>query len=225
MTKSGRSSPAGARRILVVDDHPMLRHGLREIVEPLADLDFCGEAEDAASAVEQFNKLQPDLVLVDISLRQGDGLELIKQIKALSDDAKMLVCSMHDEKIYAERCLQAGARGYVNKQEPTEVLLGAIRRVLDGAVYLSPDMSQRMLERVAGGDKELTGSPVDNLSDRELEVLQLIGQGLGTRQIAERLNLSVKTIDTYRENLKTKLNVRTANELIRYAVIWSQEQT
>jgi DNA-binding NarL/FixJ family response regulator len=215
------SATSQSRGVFLVDDHPMLRQGLKELLDSMG-LQCCGEADDEPTALQEIPRRSPDLVIVDISLKKGDGLELIKKLKAQGCEAPALVSSMHDEKIYAERALHAGARGYISKDAPTETLIKAIKRVLDGGIYLSEAMSQRALQRVVDGDPELSQSPIDLLSDRELEVLELIGKGLATREIAERLGLSVKTIDTYRENLKTKLNLSTANELIRYAVIWTQ---
>jgi len=217
--------PATARkpRIVIVDDHPLVRSGMVEIVTQEGNMEVVGEAGTAAEALSLVLDKKPDLVLVDITLREGSGLELIRQIKASAPSSRVLVVSMHDENLYAERALHAGAMGYVNKQEPPESVVRAIRQVLAGKIRLSDRMSERILHRVVAGEDALDMSPVDRLSDRELEVLHLIGQGMTTRRIAEKLHLSVKTIDTYREHIKTKLNLKTANELIRFAVQWVLE--
>jgi DNA-binding NarL/FixJ family response regulator len=209
------------RRVLIVDDHALVRSGLSELIGHEAGLEVCGEASDAATALTKVKETQPDIVIVDIMLKEGSGVELIKQIRALDPSIRMLVTSMHDERLYAERVLNAGAMGYVSKQEPAEKVIQAIRQVLAGRVYVSEQMADRVLRRVSHGAEDPKQSPLDALSDRELEVLNLIGQGLSTRQIAEQLHLSVKTIDTYREHIKSKLNLKTANELVRYAVAWT----
>jgi DNA-binding NarL/FixJ family response regulator len=221
MKSTGRGVWQGRAQVLIVDDHPLLRRGLAELIDDQADLACCGQAETAPAALEMALRDRPDLVVIDISLARGDGLDLVKQIRAQDRSIKTLVYSMHDEKIYAERALAAGASGYISKQEPTDTVLRAIRRVLSGHVHVSEAVSSRMLQRMAHKGDDPGGSPVQRLSDREVQVLRLIGEGLSTRQIAGRLGLSVKTIDTYREHLKAKLNLETANELIRYAVIWA----
>lgn len=184
-----------------------------------ADLEVCGEAESAREALVNIGKLKPDLALVDITLKGTNGIELLKSIKAQYSKLPVLVLSMHDESLYAERALRAGARGYVMKQEPPEQVMGAIRRVLQGELYLSPSMGTQMIGKLVGTPSGST-SPVDVLSDRELEVLQFIGQGHGTRQIAGELNLSVKTIESHRAHIKEKLNIKTAPEIVRFAVQW-----
>lgn len=211
----------GKKKILIVDDHSLVRSGLSELLSGEADLDVCGEASDAASAVGLVRETHPDLAVIDIMLKGGSGVELIKQIKALDPSVRMLVSSMHDETLYAERVLSAGAMGYVNKQEPASRVLDAIRQILAGRIFVSERIADRVLRRVGQAAGEPTRTPLDALSDRELEVFTLIGQGLATRQIAERLNLSIKTIDTYREHIKTKLNLDSANELVRSAVAWT----
>lgn len=209
------------QKILIVDDHSLVRSGLSDLLNSQADLEVCGEAEDAATAVGLVREKHPDLAIIDIMLKGGSGVELIKQIKALDPSVRMLVSSMHDETLYAERVLSAGAMGYVNKQEPASRVLDAIRQILAGRVYVSEKIADRVLRRVSHGAGEPGRTPLDTLSDRELEVFTLIGQGLATRQIAERLNLSIKTIDTYREHIKTKLDLESANELVRSAVAWT----
>jgi DNA-binding NarL/FixJ family response regulator len=211
-------------RVLIVDDHALVRRGLAELIDQQADLEVCGEAEDISEALDIIEREQPDFAVVDISLKDGSGLELIKQVKARYPDVRMLALSMHDEKLFAERALRAGAEGYLNKQEPAEKVIEAIRAVLDGRVYLSDEMADRVLHRLVDKDESVGESLVDTLSDRELEVLELIGRGLTTRQIANELHLSRKTIDTYRDHLKSKLQLKTANELVRYAVAWTLGQ-
>ena len=210
-------------KILIVDDHPIVRRGLVELIEEQSDLIVCGEADDAADALQMIDENPPDLLLVDISLKGMNGLELIKQLKSRDEDLKMLVSSMHDETLYAERALRAGAMGYINKNEATTTLVNAIRQALEGRVYLSNKMSERLLERVFLGQKKRDGWSIDTLTDRELEVFELIGQGLTTRQIAQRLHLSPKTVETYRDNIKSKLNLGTSSELVRHAVKWALE--
>lgn len=205
-------------RVMIVDDHELVRHGMADLIRQEPDLEVCGEAADAATAVREVELKNPDLIVIDITLREGQGLELIKQIRAINPTVKMLVSSMHDERLYAERVLRAGAMGYVSKAESASKLVEAIRRVLAGRIYLSPQMADRVMHRLAQGKDDLQHRPLENLSDRELTVLELIGQGMSTRQIAQKLHLSVKTIDSYREHLKTKLNLQNANELVRYAV-------
>jgi DNA-binding NarL/FixJ family response regulator len=207
-------------RILIVDDHPIVRHGLAELLNDEPDLEVCAEAEDAAGAMAAINEHKPDLAIVDISLNGVDGLELLKDIKARDPELPVLIVSIYDESLYAERVLRAGALGYLNKQVAIENVVPAVRRILGGKIYLSEKMSNRLLHNMVGGKADLDASPVDRLSDRELEVYRLIGQGLGTRQIADQLSLSMKTIETYRENIKAKLNLRDGNQMIRHAVQW-----
>jgi DNA-binding NarL/FixJ family response regulator len=224
------SSPSGATadssgktRILIVDDHPIVRQGLTLLIANEPDLEVCGEAADSGEAVRQLTASRPDLIVVDISLHSGNGIELIKQIRSRDPNVKMLVSSMHDESLFAERALRAGAMGYINKAEATDKVVEAIRQVIRGKIYLSPRMTERMLCRAIGTEESLDHSPIDSLSDRELEVFELIGQGLTTRQIANKLHLSPKTVETYRENIKSKLNLANATELTRHAVQWTLE--
>jgi DNA-binding NarL/FixJ family response regulator len=210
------------KRILVVDDHPMMRQGLAQLVGAETDLIICGEAENAESALDCLKTLRPDLVLADISLPGKNGLELIKDFQALQPGLPVLVISMHDESLYAERVLRAGGRGYVMKQEGGKKLMLAIRQVLGGQIYVSEKMSALILEIFSGRRGSAEGSPVENLTDREFEVFQLIGEGKGTREIAEKLHLSVKTVDVHRTNIKKKLKLESATELIRFAVRWSE---
>lgn len=211
------------KRIFVVDDHPMMRQGLSQIIGAEPDLAICGEAENARQALDSVVALKPDLVLADISLPGKNGLELIKDFQALLPGLPILVISMHDESLYAERVLRAGGRGYIMKQEGGRKLMQAIRQVLGGQIYVSEKMAALILEvfsgRRAGAE---AASPVENLTDREFEVFQLIAEGKGTREIAELLHLSVKTVDVHRTNIKTKLKLKSASELIRFAVRWSE---
>ncbi len=208
--------------IFIVDDHPIVRQGLAQLISQEPDLTVCGEAEDAEAALEAIGRLRPQLAIVDISLRQGNGIELVKDLKARQAAVSVIVLSMHDEALYAERVLRAGAKGYLMKQEATGKVVAAIRKVLNGGIYLSPEMEARMLKKFLGETPCREGSPVERLSDRELEVLQAIGQGRGTREIAASLHLSVKTIEAYREHLKAKLQLKNARELVRYAIQWVQ---
>ena len=213
-----------ASKILIVDDHPIVRHGLAKLINDEPDLEVCGEADSAGDALTMMESEAPDLLLVDISLGGTNGIELIKRVKASDPEMRVLVSSMHDESLYAERALRAGAMGYLNKGENRETLLGAIRQVLRGKLYLSPRMSERLLHRFVLNDQEPDRPAIESLSDRELEVFQLIGEGLTTRQIASRLHLSPKTIETYREHIKAKLNLENSSELIRAAVQWCLEK-
>ena len=224
MTKLPSKLRKPKSRVLVVDDHPIIRRGLADLINHEEDLDVCGEATDAHEALDMVATLKPDIALVDISLKELNGIELIKHLKARNSKLPMLVLSMHDETLYAERALRAGARGYVMKQEPPEIVIGAIRKVLNGEIFVSEKMSSRLISRMADGNGDPSGSPLERLSDRELEVFQLIGQGLRTRQIAERLCLSIKTIESYREHIKHKLDLQNSTELFQHALQWVQGQ-
>jgi len=211
-------------RILIVDDHPMMRQGLVQLIDNEPDLAVAGEAETAEQAVSIIAQSAPDLVLADISLTGKSGLELIKDVQALRSGLPVLVISMHDESVYAERVLRAGGRGYIMKQEGGKQIMQAIRHVLSGQIYVSPKMSGKILEIFSGRRSESGGSPVERLSDREFEVFQLIGQGKGTRQIADQLHLSVKTVEVHRQHIKEKLKLTDAPSLARYAVQWVESQ-
>lgn len=208
------------KRILIVDDHPMMRQGLMQLIESECDLVVCGEAENAGQALEQAEQLKPDLLLADISLPGKNGLELIKDLQSTQPSLPVLVISMHDEMLYAERVLRAGGRGYIMKQEGGKKIMEAIRQVFSGKVFVSEKMSLQILENLANRSPRPTRSPVERLTDREFEVFQLIGQGLSTREIAAQLHLSSKTVEVHRINIKQKLNLKTATELIRFAVRW-----
>jgi DNA-binding NarL/FixJ family response regulator len=220
------SAKLGGRkiRVLIVDDHTMVREGLSGLLARQPDLEVCGEAEDAVEAMRQVMEKKPDLAIVDISLRSGNGLELVKQINAEAEHVKILVLSMHDESLFAERSVRAGAMGYLNKQQSRQNIIEAIRCILDGKVYLSQDMTERVLSRTLGRSQEPGKSPIESLSDRELEVFELIGRGQTVREIARKLELSPKTVETYRENIKVKLDIDNATELVRHATQWVMEQ-
>jgi len=207
-------------KILIVDDHPIVRQGLAELVNHENDLAVCGQAEDAHQAMKAIKELRPDIAVVDISLKETSGMELIKDINAQYPNLSVLALSMHDESLYAERALRAGAKGYVMKAEATEKVITAIRKILNGEIYVSDKMAEKMVRKLVGGRSEISTSPVERLSDRELEVFHLIGKGYGTRQISERLHLSIKTIETYRAHIKEKLNLADAAELLQYAIQW-----
>ena len=210
--------------VFIVDDHAIVRRGLEQLINQEADLVVCGEAENAQAALEAMKKRMPDVALVDLSLGGESGLGLIKDMKARYPTVAVLVLSMHDEVFYAERVLRAGAKGYIMKLQAPAQILGAIRRVLSGEIYVSDPMAAKMLRTVAGGKTEVSRSPIERLSDRELEVFQLIGIGLGTRHIAERLSRSVKTVETYREHIKQKLDLKDSTELTQAAIQWLQSE-
>lgn len=205
-------------RIVIVDDHPIVRRGLSQLITQEDDLVVCGEAESGQSALELLKKVKSDLVIVDISLPGMDGIELIKKIKSRFNDVKILVVSIHDESLFAERALRAGAKGYIMKQEAIENIIKAIRKVLNGDIYISEKVSASIVKRFIEGKSDDLRSPLQRLSDRELEVLHLIGKGFSTAQIAEELHVSKKTVETYRVNIKEKLNLKTTLELVRYAI-------
>jgi DNA-binding NarL/FixJ family response regulator len=208
-------------RVLIVDDHPAIREALAIRIARTPDLEVCGEAEDLAGAMRLVAEQKPDVAIVDISLRSGDGIELIKHIKARRSDVRMLVWSMHGESMYAERALRAGAHGYITKEQATDQIVDAVRQILSNKVYLSPSMTANLLHRLVGvGEEHLTTDPVVLLSDRELEVFRRIGQGQKTRTIAEEMHLSVKTIETYRDRIRQKLALHEGNDLMRYALQW-----
>jgi DNA-binding NarL/FixJ family response regulator len=201
-----------------VDDHPIVRQGLGLLINREPDLAVCGEAEDAPSALQRMASAQPDLMVIDISLDGPDGLELLKTIRLKEPILPVLILSMHDESTYAERSLRAGANGYIMKQEATERVLVAIRRILEGKVYLSERLTNKMLEQFVHGAGSSKNNPLTTLSDRELEVYRLIGAGHGTRQIADELHVSVKTVESYQAHIKEKLSLRNARELVQHAI-------
>ncbi|MBP7951441.1 MAG: response regulator transcription factor [Verrucomicrobiales bacterium] len=211
------------KKIFIVDDHPIMRQGIAQLINHEPDLQVVGEASDAANALTGVLETKPDLVIVDISLPGKNGLELIKDIRACLKNVCLLVHSMHDESLYVERVLRAGAQGYIMKHEGGKKVMDAIRYVLAGEIYVSSPMSEKILE-VFSNHRPSTTDPVESLSDRQFEIFQMIGQGKGTRTIAEELNVSVKTVDAHRANIKEKLRLRTGNELVRYAVRWVESQ-
>lgn len=224
MKRASSSTKSLRKRLLIVDDHPIMRQGLAQLINHEPDLEVCGEAEDALVALDLLPKLKPDLLLADITLPGKSGIELIKDVQVLAPGLPVLVISMHDEALYAERVLRAGGRGYLMKQEGGRKLIEAIRQVLAGKIYVSDKVSAGILEAFSGRSGENDRSPMGGLTDREFEIFQLIGQGRGTAEIARELHLSPKTVETHRANLKQKLGVRTAPELVREAVRWMESQ-
>ncbi len=224
----GANSQAGAKirkrtRILLVDDHPLVRERLAEVINREADLTVCAEAEDRHQAIELIKTRHPGLVIVDITLRNSDGLELIKDIHSRWPGLLMLVVSMHDESLYAERVLRAGARGYITKQEATRSILRAIRRVLEGQIFLNESISSQIIGRLTASTSGNGASPVELLADRELQVFELTGQGLNTRQIAVRLHIGVKTVETYRHRIREKLKLDHPTGLLQSAIAWAHQ--
>lgn len=218
--KNKPTTAPGKRRILLVDDHAIVREGFAELINGHNEFQVCGTVATAGEALDAVAHLKPDLVVTDLSLERGSGLDLIKNLKALHPLLTVLVLSMHDETLYAERALRAGALGYVMKRAESATVLSALRTVLDGQVFLSPAMRERMLQKVVGLTPSADATGMAHLSDREMEVFQLIGQGRTTRQISKQLHLGVSTIETHRAHLKEKLNLANSTELIRRAVEW-----
>ena len=216
----GNNRIAPKRRVLIVDDHPLMRQGLAQLINQQPDLVVCGEAEDVPQALRQTSEVKPDVVIVDLSLRGSDGIELIKSLRLQYARLPILVLSMHDEAIYAERALKAGAWGYIMKQEATNQVLSAVRRVLEGDIHVSHSVSSRIVQGLVGGSGISKRSPLERLSDRELEVFLKIGRGAATREIAAELRLSVKTIETYCAHIKEKLRLQSQRELIQHAIQW-----
>jgi len=218
--KTSRTSPRHKQKVFLVEDHPVTREGLAQLINYQDDLHVCGAAGTAAKAVAGIETAGPDLVVLDVSLPDGHGIELLKDLKARFPGLRVLVLSMHDEALYAERAIRAGASGYIMKQEPTDILLAAARQILSGKPYLSPKLQERVVQRFAAGFSAPASSEVERLTDRELEVFELIGRGRGTRDIARQLRLSVSTVETHRAHLKEKLELASATELVRRAVEW-----
>jgi DNA-binding NarL/FixJ family response regulator len=217
------SKPEKAKRIVIVDDHPLFRKGLEQLINSTADsFGICGEAGDATEGMSVIRQLKPDLVIVDLSLPGANGIELIKNIRAEFQKLPVLILSMHDESLYALRALRAGAQGYVMKQEALENVINAIREVLAGRPYLSHDMSAKLITNFASGSNQ--ANPTDKLSDRELEILELIGKGRDVREIASALHISAKTVETHRAHIKEKLNLKNARQVTRFAVQWLEGQ-
>jgi DNA-binding NarL/FixJ family response regulator len=211
-------------RVVVVDDHPLFRDRLTQIINHETDMEVCGEAEDVPGAIKLLESASPGLMIVDITLQGTSGLELIKQCRARAFNIPILVLSMHDESLYAERALRAGANGYITKRQPASEVLAAIRRVRTGEVYLSEEMTAGVLRMLPGGQPTIVPQPLDRLTDREIEVLELIGGGRTTREIAATLRLGVATVDTYRARIKEKMNFRNAVELQHFATRWLRER-
>ena len=222
--KTRRSPVTRRRRVLIVDDHPIVRKGIAQLLAQEDDLEVCAEAEGYTDTLRAIETASPEVVLLDLSLQGAGGLDLLKTVHERRPRLPVLVVSMHDESLYAERALRAGARGYVMKHEAPDRIVAAVRRILSGGIYLSESMSSRLLARAVTPRAAASASPVSDFSDRELEIFQLIGKGVGTRQIAERLHLSIKTIETHRAHIKDKLGVATAPELVRHAVQWAQQE-
>jgi DNA-binding NarL/FixJ family response regulator len=220
--RSSRSVRRAPARILIVDDHPMIRERLSEVIQRQRDLRVCGEAEDVRSALAAVERTRPDLAIVDLSLKDSHGMDLIKDLRVRHPELAVLVVSMHDESPLAERVIRAGARGYITKQQATHSVLEAIRTILGGGLYLSDKAALEMASKIATAAPAASRRSFDKLTDRELRVLELIGRGHGTRQIAEMLSLSRPTIETYRARIKEKLHLRDADELLQYAIRWNQ---
>ncbi len=206
------------RSVLIVDDHPIVRQGLSQLINAEHDLMVCGDAATVDEAMQSLDSADPDVVIIDLSLADSDGLELIKEIRNKTRQLPVLVLSMHDENMYAERLLSAGANGYIMKQAAADQLLTALRRVLAGGVYVSEDLGVSMVERLAGSEGKQDSNPFERLSNRELQVMNLIGRGQTTREVAENLNLSVKTVESHRQRIKKKLNLQTSAQLVHFAV-------
>ena len=213
-----REVPA-VRRVLIVDDHPVVRHGLRYVMENAGDLTVCGEAETAVEARAAIERFNPDMLICDISLRQVDGIELVRLLRAHYPKLPILVLSALDESIYAERMLALGVNGYIMKQAPTELFLASVRRVLEGNIYVSDAISSVMLTKFAAGDVYLSADPMNRLTNRELQILHMIGKGASTRETAQLLHLSIKTVESHRQRIKRKLNLSSGTQLLRYAVL------
>jgi len=223
--RQNKSDNIAKKKVLVIDDHPIVREGLTYLIDEEEDIVVCGSAENIPEAIKAIKNLKPDVVTVDISLEDASGLELIKEISGQFPGLPILALSIHPECFYAERAIRAGAKGYITKQEATQKVVMAIREVLAGRMYLSQEMNNKLLSGFVGDSKsDFETSPIDRLTDRELEVFSLLGQGKGTREVAERLCVSVKTIETYRLRIKEKLHIDTNSELLQHAFQWVNEQ-
>jgi DNA-binding NarL/FixJ family response regulator len=222
--KSQSQATPRKHRVMVVDDHPIVRQGLALLINQESDLLVCGEAEEATGAMHVLASAKPDILIIDISLNGPDGIDLLKNIRNSNRTLPVLILSMHDESIYAERALRAGANGYIMKQEATEKVLVALRRILGGEIYVGDRIANKMLKHYITGSGTLRHSSIADLSDRELEVFRLIGEGHGTRQIAEELHLSVKTVESYQAHIKEKLSLRSARELMQHAIQWNMNE-
>jgi DNA-binding NarL/FixJ family response regulator len=210
----------GAARVLVIDDHPIFREGLRQIIDQEDDLVVCAEADTVRGARVAIKETVPHVIIADISLKQGDGIELVREVRVHYPQLPILVLSMHDELIYAERMLSVGANGYMNKQATGEQIVRSLRRVIDGGIYVSEAIAANMIRRASAGGRNISASPVDRLSARELQILRLIGKGVSTRETARLLNVSMKTIESHRQRIKGKMNLRHGTQLVQFAVSW-----
>lgn len=219
---AGKRKQSDTTRVFIVDDHPVVRQGVGMLVDQQNDMEVCGDAESGPEALKKIGELAPDLAVVDLSLKDSSGMELIKDLQVQHPEIRILVLSMHDETFFAERVLRAGARGYITKAESTLKVVDGIRAVMKGEVYLSDGMSSKMISKLVSGYGQPDKPSVDALTDRELEVFELLGNGYGTREIAEKLHRSVKTIETHRERIKEKLQIDSATDLIKHAVQWVQ---
>jgi DNA-binding NarL/FixJ family response regulator len=217
-------SPSSTTRIFIVDDHPMIREGISQMVQAHNGMVIVGEASGAPKAISGIRDTHPDLLICDLSLAEGDGLELIKDVSARWPQVRILVASMHTDPTYAERAIRAGAAGYITKDQPQEEMLEAISKVLRGRLYVRQDLSDLLVRRAVKSEDGTTSPATDDLSDRELQVFDLLGDGLSTREIAARLSLSVKTIETYRDNIRQKLSLKNSNQLLHRAISWKMER-
>ena len=224
MNSSSQTGKTKATRILLVDDHPVVRDGFADVINREADLMVCAVAEDRAGALQAIETCHPDLIVVDLTLKNSSGLELIKDIHVRWPKLLMLVVSMHNENLYAERVLRAGARGYITKQQATRDILQAIRRVSSGGIYLNESTGAAVLARLAATPQAEGGAILDLLTDRELQVFELTGQGCNTREIAGQLHIDMKTVETYRLRIKEKLHLETSSDLLKMAIRWKQDQ-
>lgn len=219
------NGPSAQSRIFIVDDHTMFREGLRQLIEREPELTVCGDAASAVEALQSIRQTRPDLVIVDISLGGTSGIDLIKSIRSDYADLPVLVVSMHDESLYAERALRAGAMGYVMKHEPAKTMKAAIRKVLGGDMHLSEKMASSVISRFLRGTPDRPPSPIETLSDRELEVFRMLGHGKGTRQIAEEMSVTIPTINSFRNRIKEKLQLKTSTEVMLHAIQWVQQES
>jgi DNA-binding NarL/FixJ family response regulator len=224
MNNSNHHNRASKTKVFLVDDHPLMRQGIAQLINGQPDMEVCGEADDAPTGLKGIEQTKPDAAIVDISLKGTNGIELIKNLRALYKFLPILVLSMHDETVYAQRVLRAGALGYVMKQDAAEKVVAALRRILEGEIYVSEAVGSQMLHQALTGRGKPNASPVDRLSDRELEVIQSIGRGKATREIAKELNVSVKTIESHRAHIKDKLGLKNASELVKFSVQWVENE-
>jgi len=220
MSKANPEKKKLNQRVMVVDDHPILRQGLAQLINQEVNIEVCCEAEDPVSALEVIGQCRPDIVIIDITLGQNSGLRLIEDLSQKYSDIPILALSMHDESLYAERCIRAGAKGYIMKKEPPEKVISALKKILRGEIYVSDHVSTKLLHKFIARQPGVHSSPVEQLSNRELEVFEFIGQGLKTREVAERLNLSVKTIETYIAHIICKMSFKDSRDLFKHAIQW-----